>query len=254
MSTDSQSAMDQPSTSSGDLAGLASQFVGPMIIGTFFSFMLNGVLLMQTHGYWRRFRETDATWIVGLVAFTVSIALASGGIAGYLSYYYGVLHFGDVEEMFHEINQFSVLVVCISTCSAPVQFFFGWRVKRLTGQRWLLWLAIAAGIVEITCGIGTVVYGTPLHDFRKFAQLRGWVIAWDGTASITDLIITVVLVNHLRKNRTGIRSTDDMLRRIERLTIQTGLITAVAASVALGLFSGINNNVSFAVNAALPPL
>lgn len=42
--------------------------------------------------------------------------------------------------------------------------------------------------------------GTPLRDFRRFHEFKGLVIAWQVCASVTDMLLTVVLVNDLVRN------------------------------------------------------
>lgn len=91
-------------------------------------------------------------------------------------------------------------------------------------------------------------------------------------APVTDLVISLALVTFLRQSRTGFATTDDLLTKLTRLTIQTGLITAVWALIDLILFvsmtsstlSGIpntcisqlclNNNWHFVFNMALAKL
>jgi len=73
-------------------------------------------------------------------------------------------------------------------------------------------------------------------------------------APVTDLVISGSLVHFLRSSRTGFAATDDILTKLTRLTIQTGLITAVCALLTLIVYLAFNNNWNFLLNMALAKL
>jgi hypothetical protein len=77
---------------------------------------------------------------------------------------------------------------------------------------------------------------TSFKAFQRFKPVRIIVIIWMVLAPITDMLIAVLLVHFLRKNRTGFRKTDSMLNKLALLTVQTGAITALDAVLGLFLF------------------
>lgn len=74
-----------------------------------------------------------------------------------------------------------------------------------------------------------------------FQRLTVYVV-WLVLAPVTDLVISLALVTFLRQSRTGFATTDDLLTKLTRLTIQTGLITAVWALIDLILFVSLTPN------------
>jgi len=62
------------------------------------------------------------------------------------------------------------------------------------------------------------------------------VITWLAASAATDIIITASLVHSLLRKRTGYAASDDIINRIIRLSVQTGLITAVSATMDMALF------------------
>ncbi|KAI1797231.1 hypothetical protein LXA43DRAFT_1057036 [Ganoderma leucocontextum] len=68
---------------------------------------------------------------------------------------------------------------------------------------------------------------------RKF-QVVG--ILWLVGAALADVLITTALLWHLRTHKTGMLATDDLINKIIRLTVQTGLITALFAVICLVLY------------------
>ncbi|KAF8519860.1 hypothetical protein JB92DRAFT_2897370 [Gautieria morchelliformis] len=118
-----------------------------------------------------------------------------------------------------------IMTVCIST---PVQLFICWRIKALSGSRLLP--AIISG------GISTTVAGSILHQFAQEHQYAAAVVAWLGSSATADICITGCLVWSLHKRRTGYSATDDLLNKLIRLTLQTGAITAISATLDVVFF------------------
>jgi len=80
------------------------------------------------------------------------------------------------------------------------------------------------------------------------------VIVWLVLAPATDMAISGALVTFLRTSRTGFAATDDVLTKITRLTIQTGLITVIWTVIDLALFLAIDTNLHFIFNIPLAKL
>ncbi|THH10138.1 hypothetical protein EW146_g8465 [Bondarzewia mesenterica] len=137
--------------------------------------------------------------------------------------------------------------------SFSVQLFFAHRVKRLTGNTWAAIFISALSFAsfctpplpflhviddgELTqkCGaggsLGTTIAVHWWPEFSQFQKFKVVPIIWLTCGVIADVTITIVLVRFLRKQRTGFVATDDVIDRITRVTIQTGLLTSVVAIV-----------------------
>ncbi|KAJ7040920.1 hypothetical protein C8F04DRAFT_1253430 [Mycena alexandri] len=78
--------------------------------------------------------------------------------------------------------------------------------------------------------------------WADFAHFTGLIIAWMTTTILVDVTITVILVWYLqRAHKTGVQGTDQLVDRIIRLTVQTGLLTSVWALIDLVLFLTLPN-------------
>jgi len=148
-------------------------------------------------------------------------------------------------------NTDPVMTVIISS---TVQAFFGWRVKRLTGQTWLAILIMASAFIQFLCGLATSIGCGIVKEFVQFQKFKSVVIIWLVLAPVTDFVISAALVWFLRRNRTGFAVTDDLVSRITRLTIQTGAITAVWSAVDLAIFLIFPNNLHLILNLPLSKL
>jgi len=175
-------------------------------------------------------------------------------VSSYVAYDYSVSDFGEVTKILKVTPLFGVMVLTTAITGSIVQTFFGFRVKWLTGNRWIGWIIIFAAFLQFLCGVGTITGGYIVKEFVRFQEFRSVVILWLVLAPVTDLVISGALVLYLRTSRTGFATTDDLLSRLTRLTIQTGLITAVWALVDLVLFLVFNNNWHFVFNMALAKL
>ncbi|QRV92311.1 hypothetical protein RhiJN_20329 [Ceratobasidium sp. AG-Ba] len=123
--------------------------------------------------------------------------------------------------------------------SSTTQSFFAWRISRLTGQNWLGFLIGFSAFIQLAAGLGSTIGASIVRDFNRFQELKAAVITWLGLSALTDVVITCSLTWYLHTNRTGFPKTDDIITRLVRLTVQTGLITTVWASVDLALYLGL---------------
>lgn len=135
-----------------------------------------------------------------------------------------------------------------------VQMFFGWRVKVLTNN-WFLFVTIAAcSFCQLCGGVGVAVAIRFIPAFADFLKFKAAVIIWLAFSAAADVLIAVSLVWYLRQHKTGFSGSDDAIDRIIRLTVQTGLITAVCATVDLIVFLADDTTVHLAFNLPLAKL
>lgn len=114
-----------------------------------------------------------------------------------------------------------------------VQMFFAWRVKVLTNNHWLVSTIILATLAGGSGGIATAVEVCLQPQFTLFRNFKSVVILWLASECFADIFITVIMVWHLRKHKTGFQASDELVDRVIRLTMQTGLITSVCATLDL---------------------
>ncbi|KAN0074489.1 hypothetical protein V8E55_011901, partial [Tylopilus felleus] len=186
--------------------------------------------------YFQTFKS-DKWWMKMFVFYllfceTLNTAFDAGVVYEPLIIRYG-MHFSSVIST-SERSQIPLKTVIISL---PVQLFIAWRVKVMTKSSILpaiiAFFAIASFIGGIATSVGVVLIN---FEYSRFAQNEGAVITWLAASATADIIITASLVHSLLRKRTGFAPTDDVINRIIRLTVQTGLITAVAATMDIALF------------------
>ncbi|KAL1746607.1 hypothetical protein HDZ31DRAFT_81091 [Schizophyllum fasciatum] len=201
---------------------------GPMLIGLVFNVLLYGIMITQLYLYVTTYKR-DPPWIKIYVA-TLFVADTFNTVC-LMVYMYDALvrHFGDTPFL----NTANWAFI-----GSMVQSFFAWRI-RVLNMSWMFWVpASVCAFIAAAGGLSTSIAIHFVPHFSDFQKFEIAVIFWLVAAAVGDIFITVALTKYLREHYTGYRATDDRIDGIIRLTVQTGMITAVWAIVDLGVYLG----------------
>ncbi|KAJ6598209.1 hypothetical protein DFH09DRAFT_1131262 [Mycena vulgaris] len=202
---------------------------GPMLIGV--TINVRAILLLPHMSSLGSFTSRDQRWLKSLVAFVFLANLLNTGFAVADLYLALINHFGD----FQYLTVSTWHPVIVGTVASSVQMFFAWRVHVLTGKWYLGTLTALLALGQLICAM---LMAWKCHEFpawADFANFTDLIIAWMTTTILVDVTITVILVWYLG-HKTGLEGTDQLLDRIIRLTIQTGMLTSAWALMDLILF------------------
>jgi len=205
---------------------------GPVLIGFTFNAILLGVMITQVYLYYTSFKK-DKIWIKIFVAVLLFFDILNTACDAAYLYEALIVHFGDFTYLGVVTWLFDTDPAITGFIVTAVQSFFAWRIYVLT-KNWIFPAVILA--TAITGGITAIL--TPVKVAREpfFIDLiaaKVTIIIWLSAEVLGDILITVILVTYLSKHKTGFERSDMLVDRIIRLTIQTGLITAVVATVNL---------------------
>ncbi|KDQ52828.1 hypothetical protein JAAARDRAFT_210303 [Jaapia argillacea MUCL 33604] len=211
--------------------------VGPNLIGTVLNVFLYGVLWMQCLMYFTTYK-TDKPGIRALVWFHIIAGTVNTGFLVYGLYKYTITNFGNL--MADQIQNWTAFVAPTLTAviGAVVQTFFARRVYILTSKRWLAAVIGLTILLQFIAGICIAVL-CAIHP--NFADWGRWYIKFPTVSAlvlgaVVDCMITASLTSTLYRSKTGFPSTDHVVTKLIRLTIQTGMIVAVFAVVDLVLY------------------
>ncbi|KII90547.1 hypothetical protein PLICRDRAFT_537061 [Plicaturopsis crispa FD-325 SS-3] len=225
--------LDAATTASLGPAELAH---GPFLIGTFLNVLLYGVMITQTFLYYTTYKQ-DRMWLklfVGLLFLADTINSTFDAVYIYQSL---VVHFADVPYLAKADWVFGTDPAMTGLIGTLVQLFFAWRVKVLNRKRIdIVVLIVVLAMAGALCSVGTSIAISRIPNFTDFQKFKVVVIVWLVCSALCDVIITLALVLHLRRHKTRFAATDDIVNRIIRATVQTGLLTAVWATVDLIVF------------------
>ncbi|CAE6422134.1 unnamed protein product [Rhizoctonia solani] len=206
--------------------------LGPILLGTIVNIWLYGIMVTQTTMYYVAFPR-DHRWIKILVTYLFIVDTLNSIFDIGLVWKYTITLFGDYEGILTSSWWFNIEPMMTVMISSATQSFFAWRIAKLTGHAWMGWAIAFSALVQFVAGVATGVGTFIVRDFARFQELRVQVIIWLTLSALTDVVITCILSWYLHTHRTGFSKTDDVITRLVRLTVQTGLITTVWATTDL---------------------
>ncbi|KAF8167049.1 hypothetical protein K438DRAFT_247458 [Mycena galopus ATCC 62051] len=184
---------------------------GPMLIGVFFNMILYGVL-------------------VGQVGFLFFVETANTTLDMAMMYQPLILEYGQKLVFFPIV--FMTEPLCVVLVSMPIQIFFAWRIHQLTKSLWIPAIISVLAVASFAGGVWTATMVQILREFAKKPLLHNSALLWFLAACVADILITV----SLRQKKTGFSTTDSVLDKIIRTTIQTGMITALFSILDVACF------------------
>ncbi|KAH9841813.1 uncharacterized protein C8Q71DRAFT_349276 [Rhodofomes roseus] len=213
----------------------AAETYGPIFVGVVLNIVLYGIMITQTFLYFTVYKR-DKIWMklfVALLFFCDTLNCAFDIAFTYLPL---VNDFGDLASLNYASWVFATDPAMTAIIALFVQMFFAWRVKVLTGSITAVCVIMFCSLCQWCGGIGTAIAVGMIPEFTHFQQFEVIVIVWLAFSAVADTMICISLVWHLRKHKTGFSQTDDVVNKIIRMTVQTGLITALCAIIDLVLF------------------
>ncbi|KAJ7195341.1 hypothetical protein GGX14DRAFT_475122 [Mycena pura] len=197
---------------------------GPLLIGIFFNMILYGVLIGQQLTYFKMTRR-DPLWITALVWGVFVVETANTVFDMYMMYQPLILEYGAVPNLLPTL--FVTQPLCVLVVGFPIQLFFIWRIRTLTQKRLVPGIILVFACVAVGGGIWTTVLIPIVATFQNIPRLYRSAQIWLITSGVTDLCIAASLASALRSKKTGFTVTDSVVDKIIRMTVQTGLVTAL---------------------------
>ncbi|KAF8314189.1 hypothetical protein DL93DRAFT_2228021 [Clavulina sp. PMI_390] len=227
---------------------MASHYAGPIQAGAYVNTLFTGVALMQLQVYVRKYRN-DTIIIRLLVAVCCILMALNTATTCFQAYNQSIVHFGSVEATYTFSQPFQINLDLLVFTSTFVQLFFAWRVKRLTGRTWVLAIVAIMVLFNWAVTIASACIGHVHATILQAFSITGWSVAL-----AVDILITTNLVLFFNTRKTGFSDTDDFLGRLNRLTVQTGVVIStwnVAIIITLATTSDFTD---LAFILASPPL
>lgn len=138
--------------------------------------------------------------------------------------------------------------------STLVQLFFAWRIRILTSSFWLVGIIVFLASAAFLCGIGTTIAINMVPVFTQFHRFEVVFVIGLASSALDNLLITGLLVHSLREHKTGFMDTDHIIKKIIRVTLQTGLLTAIWTLVDLAIYIALTDGMHLVFNETLAQL
>ncbi|KAJ7913389.1 hypothetical protein B0H13DRAFT_2659680 [Mycena leptocephala] len=258
---------------------------GPLLLGVFFNMILFGILVAQMLTYFQSARRDPLfmrIFIYGV--FFVEVANTAFDIA--IMFQLLVLEYAAIPDKLPTVfmtgtTSLSMLRIHANSvmCSAylccknfsiprdhssrwfqilvafPCQLFFIWRIHTFTKSKILCGFIIALALTTLGVGMWAVYHLIRAGRWSNIPSAHQAAEVWLFFSAATDLVIAVCLALALKGKKTGMAVTDTIVDRIIRMTIQTGVLTALFNVLDVVFFLTIKNaTFNFMVNLPLSKL
>jgi Family of unknown function (DUF6534) len=233
--------------------GFLDLLLAPVLVGTFFSIFLSGILVVQCYNYFLYFPK-DRKWMKVIVGYMLLSDMIHTGVECAITFQYLISLFGQNEAILFSTHLFSCIPLFTVAIATVAQCFFAWRVTRLTKSKLLGGAIGILAFIEFLGGTGSTIGMVLVEDILEFEKFKGVVIVWFTSCVLCDSLISFSLCHYLSTHRTGLPTTDYLISRINRTTIQTGLVTSVWAIADLVVFNAQNNSMHLLFCFPLPKI
>jgi len=204
----------------------ASPTYGPALVGVAISLVLYGIILCQAFTYYRSY-PSDTVRIKAIVGFLVFTDTIHSLFSIILIYEVLVGHYDDPTYLLESNWLLNAYPAFVGIISASVQMFFAMRVKVLTGNIWLFGFICMLCFGELCTGIAISVKSGESFLVVMTPDLKKMVPVWLVFSMVAEICLTSVLTWYLRKPTALMGPTQDIVRRIARVTLSNGMLTTL---------------------------
>ncbi|KAK0486439.1 hypothetical protein IW261DRAFT_1308144, partial [Armillaria novae-zelandiae] len=207
------------------------------IVGYLLNWGLFGTLSIQLYLYYLAFPK-DRGFVKSLVYGIYILELVQTILVAHDAFTVFGYGFGDLEAL-TEINLNWLIVPVVTAIVAFVgQCFYAYRIFILSRSRIIPAFIICVSLTGSVIALIASIYIFQADDLTKLNNLRITIFMGIscGGSVLCDIIIAICMTYYLMRSRTGFRSTQILVTRIIRLTIETGSVTAVVVLATCILF------------------
>ncbi|KAF9046279.1 hypothetical protein BJ165DRAFT_1140115 [Panaeolus papilionaceus] len=175
---------------------------GPMLIGFMFNILLYGIMMTQVYIYFTTYKR-DKSWMKIFVVFLLVLDTANSVFDFIYLYQSLITYFGDDIRLATANWLFATDPALTAIIASLVQGFFAWRIHVLTQSRVLVLLVAMGSVAGTIGGVITSCEVGRTPRFVDFQDFKSFVILWLVSESITDILVTTILVWHLKSTKLG---------------------------------------------------
>ncbi|KAH8814729.1 hypothetical protein DL96DRAFT_422876 [Flagelloscypha sp. PMI_526] len=202
--------------------------IGPLLVGIVFNSLLYGAVLYQ-YAMYLSLKYEDALPYKLVVHSLVFIDTVHVAIGIYDLWQLVVTNFGNPAYLGEAHWPTASLALFTAVPALISQTFLCHRVRILTNS-----LVISGGILLVCFGsfVSAFVLGIralAATDISQWGALVPAAVSWTTLQTLGDIMITGTLIWCLQKSRTGFARTNNILNRLIRGAISTGLFTSIFA-------------------------
>ncbi|GAA5889818.1 hypothetical protein JCM6882_004334 [Rhodosporidiobolus microsporus] len=236
---------------------LVQKSVKPLLIGTFLSCILLGIIFSLTWRYFAVFHRTDRLIFQLLVAVCFALAVLDTVFDCMWAVEWAIEDWGEPENIVEMPSWVGAFGSITSVACALVQCFYAWRVWAMSQHRNYLLVAFIALGGLAAGGLGLALSAHYLHSdwLRDFFQQWPAILAHFVITAVIDVGITGGVIYYLvvrpRKEGGGLIATNFRFRRIARQTVQSNAAALITQATLMGLILGRRSGAEWTIVALL---
>ncbi|KZV82159.1 hypothetical protein EXIGLDRAFT_730124 [Exidia glandulosa HHB12029] len=216
--------------------GAVDDSFGAWYIGQQFATLLLGVSILQTWMFWTN-SERDPAHLKALVIFLLVLGLGFNALVSAGLYHFLVSSIGNPEAMMEVPWTLKAEPFLSAANVFIVQWFYAFRLFRLTRNYALLIVVMLLGASQLATGYAAAVFQLGLTGtIVSGTAQKNLACASLAVDLVVDAIITAAMVHFLRTHRTGIKSTESLMNTLTNYTLASGFSTFVCSCVILGTY------------------
>ncbi|TFK32070.1 hypothetical protein BDQ12DRAFT_562755, partial [Crucibulum laeve] len=209
------------------------------LTGYMLNWILHGALSIQTYHYYLAFPK-DRIFIKVLVYGVYFIEVIQSSVATYDAFTaFGSGNFSRLSQMRLSGVSGAILgglIACIG------QSYYAYRIRVLSRSRVIPLFVILISMLQLAAGLMT---GILVCKEKNASELRIISYTWTGSSALCDAVIACYMTFFLLRQDTDFKTTRRLLRRLVRLSVETGVVTASMAITTLVLITAFPIEIYF---------
>ncbi|KAH9847870.1 hypothetical protein C2E23DRAFT_483043 [Lenzites betulinus] len=203
--------------------------IGVAYLGVAISSAIYGITCIQTFQYYRSPRgSTDVPFLKFIVLILWMLDSSHQALIVQIVYHYLILNYANATALLRTVWSIPTEIIVNAVIACIVETFFVMRIWKLSRNTFVTGACMAFTIAHLSMNlvfpIRTFFYPILVEAETK---LKSTGSSGLGVAVVADVSISMAMVWYLRKGRTGLRKSDDMIGRLIMLTITTGSFTTI---------------------------
>ncbi|KAF8150014.1 hypothetical protein B0H34DRAFT_802136 [Crassisporium funariophilum] len=207
---------------------------GPLLLAYLLNWGLLGVLSTQVYVYYLAFprdpsRSKALVYSVYLFEVVQTILLTHTCFDAFAA------GFGNLNAINHIGEIWWSVPIMSSIVGFVVQAFYAYRIRILAQSYIVASVIMLLAAIQLGGGIATGIFGAEALVFTNFLNDKTFISTgfWSGGAALADVVIAACMTYYLSRSATHWKPTRDIVRRLIRLIIETGTLTATIAIINL---------------------
>ncbi|KAL0575936.1 hypothetical protein V5O48_006048 [Marasmius crinis-equi] len=219
-----------------DIPPTISHVTGPLLLGFMFNWGLFGVLSVQTYLYYTAFPRDRLAFQLLVYGIYIIETIQTVMITwdAFQNFAFGFGNVGALDQMNLIWLDCCIFDGLVAFC---VQVYFAFRLYLLSKYRILPVIITLMALAQVSGAIATGIIAKMVGAFSRIRE-PCFIPAmfWLGGSAACDVAIAVSMIYVLSRYNEGFHETRDLVRRLIRLTMETGSLTAAIATLDLILF------------------